>query len=97
MSTTNNTEKDPYELSKTERIIYKDCTTVSKITRDAWNLFLMRSTIDDNIKSLVKESYSKGFNFVLTCAHEYFKPDVFNKFAKHLMKMEAKLNHDQDE
>lgn len=51
----NSTKKDPYELTKSERIIYKDCTTVSKITRDAWNLFLMRSKIDDDIQSLVKE------------------------------------------
>ncbi|MDE5886705.1 MAG: hypothetical protein K2H46_03855 [Muribaculaceae bacterium] len=83
-------------LSKSERQIYAKEMTSTKINADAWNMFLMRSNIDSEIKSLVNDAYSYGFNFVLTCAKDCLPREQYDKLIRHIVKMQNKLNHDNE-
>lgn len=90
-------EKDnSSSLSKSERLIYANEITSAKMNRDAWNMFLMRSNIDSEIKSLVNDAYSRGFNFVLTCARDCLLREQYDKLRRHIIKMQNKLNHDDE-
>lgn len=81
-------------LSKSERQIYAKEMTSAKINADAWNMFLMRSNIDSEIKSLVNDAYNYGFDFVLTCAQDCLPDEQCKKLIRHIIKMQNKLNHD---
>ena len=83
-------------LSKSERQIYANEMTSAKINADAWNMFLMRSNIDSEIKSLVNDAYNYGFNFVLTCAKDCLPNEQCKKLIRHIIKMQNKLNHDNE-
>ncbi|MDE7346064.1 MAG: hypothetical protein K2N48_04890 [Muribaculaceae bacterium] len=83
-------------LSKSERLIYAKEMTSAKINKDAWNLFLMRSNIDSEIKSLVNDAYNYGFNFVLTCARDCLPREQYDKLRRRVIKMQNKLNHDNE-
>ena len=83
-------------LSKSERQIYAKEMTPTQINKDAWNMFFMRSNIDSDIKSLTKDAYNYGFNFVLTCARDCLPREQYNRLIRHIVKMQNKLNHDND-
>ena len=83
-------------LSKSERFIYAKEMTSAKINADAWNMFLIRSNIDSDIKSLVNDAYNYGFNFVLTCASDCLPREQYDKLRRHIIKMQNKLNHDNE-
>ncbi len=85
-----------FALSKSERQIYANEMTLSKINRDAWNMFLIRSNIDTEITSLVRDAYNYGFNFVLTCASDCLPREQYDKLIRHIVKMQNKLNHDTE-
>lgn len=85
-----------FALSKSERLIYANEITSAKMNRDAWNMFLMRSNIDSEIKSLVNDAYSHGFNFVMTCARDCLPREQCDKLRRHIIKIQNKLNHDDD-
>lgn len=91
-----NDPDNPLSLSKSERQIYAKEMTQAKINTDAWNMFLMRSNIDSDIKSLVNDAYSYGFNFVLTCASDCLPIEQYKKLIRHIIKMQNKLNHDYE-
>ena len=83
-------------LFKSERQIYAKEMTSTQINKDAWNMFLMRSNIDSEIKSLVNDAYNYGFNFVLTCASDCLPRKQYDKLRRHIIKMQDKLNHDNE-
>lgn len=91
------TDKDKnLTLSKSERQIYAKEMTLERIDKDAWNLFLMRSNIDSEIKSLVRDAYNYGYNFVLTCARDCLPREQYDRLIRHIIKMQYKLNHDNE-
>ena len=89
-------KNDKLTLTKSERQIYAKEMTSDKINTDAWNMFLMRSNIDSEIKSLVNDAYNYGFNFVLTCAKDCLPDEQCKKLIRHIIKMQNKLNHDNE-
>lgn len=91
-----NEQDKSFTLSKSERLMYANEITSAKMNRDAWNMFLMRSNIDSEIKSLVNDAYNYGFNFVLTCAKDCLQREQYDKLIRHIIKMQNKLNHDDE-